>query len=91
MLNNCVFEGRLVRDPVYQTTGSGEYAQFTLAVKRSYKNSKTGEYDADYIDCILGHNPNTDCLDPYISVETSSSRKFEVENSFIHKRKNRNG
>lgn len=51
MLNNCVFEGRLVRDPVYQTTGSGEYAQFTLAVKRSYKNSKTGEYDADYIDC----------------------------------------
>lgn len=47
--------------------------------------------DADYIDCILGHNPNTDCLDPYISVETSSSRKFEVENSFIHKRKNRNG
>ncbi len=53
MLNQIVIVGRLVRDPELRETESGKkITNVTLAVPRSYKNSK-GEYETDFIDCVL--------------------------------------
>jgi len=53
MLNQTVIVGRLVRNPELRETESGKkVTNITLAVPRSYKNSK-GEYDTDFIDCVL--------------------------------------
>lgn len=56
MLNQLVVVGRLVRDPELRKTENGRnVTNITLAVPRSYKNSN-GEYDTDYIDCVLWAN-----------------------------------
>ena len=56
MLNQLVVVGRLVREPELRKTESGRnVTNITLAVPRSYKNSN-GEYDTDYIDCVLWAN-----------------------------------
>jgi len=53
MLNQTVIVGRLVEDPKIQETESGKkVSNITVAVPRSYKNSK-GEYDTDFVDCVL--------------------------------------
>lgn len=53
MLNQIILVGRLVRDPeVKQSKNGTSYSFITLAVPRSYKNSK-GEYETDFIDCTL--------------------------------------
>ena len=53
MMNQTMLVGRLVRDPEVETTESGKERTFiTLAVQRPYKN-ENGEYDADFIDCVL--------------------------------------
>ncbi len=53
MLNQIVLVGRLVRSPELNSTESGKkVTTITLAVPRSYKNT-SGEYDTDFIDCIL--------------------------------------
>ena len=53
MLNQTVIVGRLVRDPeLYKTENGNNLTNITLAVPRSYKNSK-GEYDTDFINCVL--------------------------------------
>jgi len=53
-MNNCVFIGRLTKDPVERTarTANGEItvASFTLAVNRQWK--KEGEQKADFIHCV---------------------------------------
>ena len=56
MLNQLVVVGRLVKDPELRKTDTGRnITNITLAVPRSYKNSN-GEYDTDFIDCILWSN-----------------------------------
>ncbi len=56
MLNQLVVVGRLVKNPELRKTDSGRnVTNITLAVPRSYKNSN-GEYDTDYIDCVLWSN-----------------------------------
>lgn len=51
MFNQVTLIGRIVRDPVIYTTKEGKsVTTITLAVRRSYKNSK-GEYDTDFIPC----------------------------------------
>lgn len=53
MLNQLVLVGRLTKDPEVSKTDNGtKYSHITLAVPRSYKNSK-GEYETDFIDCTL--------------------------------------
>lgn len=52
MLNQAVFVGRLVADPVIQETDKGNVSNITLAVPRPYKNEH-GEYEADFIDFVL--------------------------------------
>jgi single-strand DNA-binding protein len=53
MLNQMVIVGRLVRDPELRETENGKkVTNITLAVPRSYKNTK-GEYETDFIDCVL--------------------------------------
>ncbi len=53
MLNNVVLVGRLVRNPELRDTDQGKKMTYiTLAVPRGYKNMN-GEYDTDFIDCIL--------------------------------------
>jgi single-strand DNA-binding protein len=53
MLNQTIIVGRLVRDPELRETENGKkVTNITLAVPRSYKNTK-GEYETDFIDCVL--------------------------------------
>lgn len=52
-MNNTYFIGRLTYDPELKETESGKkVVNLTVAVDRSYKN-KDGNYDADFIDCVL--------------------------------------
>ena len=56
MLNQVVLVGRIVRDPELNTTDSKKsVTTLTLAIPRSFKNAN-GEYDSDFIDCILWEN-----------------------------------
>ena len=56
MLNQVVLVGRLVRNPELRTTESNKnVTTITLAIPRSFKNMN-GEYDTDFIDCILWEN-----------------------------------
>ena len=52
MLNQAVFVGRLVADPIVHETDKGNVSNITLAVPRPYKNEH-GEYEADFIDFVL--------------------------------------
>lgn len=50
-INKVIIAGRLVADPELRTTPSGKaVANFTVAVRRNYKN-KDGNYDSDFISC----------------------------------------
>ena len=56
-MNVCTFVGRLTSDPNINTrnldNGSTlKVVTFTLAVRRSFKNKQTGNYDADFIPCV---------------------------------------
>lgn len=56
MLNQIVLVGRLVKKPELRTSeNSKKYTFITLAVPRSFKNIN-GEYDTDFIDCVLWDN-----------------------------------
>ncbi len=56
MLNQLVLVGRLVKKPeLKESENNTKYAYITLAVPRSFKNLD-GEYDTDFIDCILWDN-----------------------------------
>ena len=54
--NVVILTGRMAQDPrVSQVQGHSDprtIANFSLAVRRNYKN-KAGEYEADFIDCIV--------------------------------------
>ena len=53
MINQVILVGRLTKKPDLILTDSGKKASFiTLAVGRPYKNVN-GEYDTDFLDCIL--------------------------------------
>ncbi len=55
-MNNLVLIGRLTSDiEVKKTTDGKDYATFTLAVKRDFKD-KSGKYESDFVPCsIFGH------------------------------------
>ena len=56
MLNQLVLVGRLVRKPeLREAENKKKYTFITLAVPRSFKNIN-GEYDTDFIDCVLWDN-----------------------------------
>lgn len=52
MLNQAIFVGRLVADPVVRETERGNVSNITLAIPRPYKNAE-GVYEADFIDFVL--------------------------------------
>lgn len=53
MTNRWVGVGRLTRDVDLRFTAQGlAVASFTVAINRPYKNQQTGEYDADFINCV---------------------------------------
>lgn len=53
MTNTVILRGRLVADPETSFTPSGvQKTQFTLAIRRKFKNSQSGEYESDFIRCI---------------------------------------
>lgn len=52
MINQAIFVGRLVADPVIRETERGNVSNITLAIPRPYKNAE-GVYEADFIDFVL--------------------------------------
>mgnify|MGYP004606091999 CR=1 FL=1 len=53
MLNQVAIQGRLVRDPELRRTDSGKaVTSFSVACDRDFKNSQTGEKEADFLDCV---------------------------------------
>lgn len=51
-MNNCIFTGRLTKDPEIKTTQNGKkYINFSIAVDRKTKDSN-GQRQADFIPCI---------------------------------------
>lgn len=52
MINQAIFVGRLVADPVVRETERGNVSNITLAIPRPYKNAE-GVYEADFIDFVL--------------------------------------
>lgn len=51
-MNKVILIGRLTKDVELKYTSSNiAIANFTLAVKRDYKN-KNGEYESDFINCV---------------------------------------
>lgn len=56
-MNKVILKGNLCRDPEIKANQNGdEYAYFTIAVKRDFKNAK-GEYESDFLKCIaFGNN-----------------------------------
>ena len=63
MLNQLVLVGRLVRKPeLRESENKKKYAYVTLAVPRSFKNTN-GEYDTDFVDCILWDNVATNTVE----------------------------
>lgn len=51
-MNKCVMIGRVTKDlELKQTTAGNSVAEFSLAVKRSFKNAN-GEYESDFFNCV---------------------------------------
>lgn len=52
-MNKVILMGRLTRDPELRQTPNGiASCRFSIAVNRNFKNQQTGQYDADFINCI---------------------------------------
>ena len=52
-MNNFSGLGRLTKDVDLRYTEQGTaIGNFTLAINRNFKNKQTGEYEADFIDCV---------------------------------------
>lgn len=52
MLNKVIIMGRLTRDPDFKQTQSGiAICNFSVAVERKFKDSKTGERLTDFLEC----------------------------------------
>ncbi|MCL2522217.1 MAG: single-stranded DNA-binding protein [Erysipelotrichales bacterium] len=54
MFNQCILVGRLTKDPEVRTLDDGRnVTEITLALQKSFKNSETGLYDTDFINCTV--------------------------------------
>lgn len=55
-MNKLYLIGNVVHTPEMRTTGSGaEVCNFSIAVKRRFKNPQTGEYGTDFFDIQAWH------------------------------------
>lgn len=53
-MNNVVLVGRTVENPKLVTIGDGlMVCNMTLAVVRPFKSQESGEYETDFIPCVL--------------------------------------
>lgn len=92
MLNQLVLVGRLVKKPeLREAESKKKYTFITLAVPRSFKNIN-GEYDTDFIDCILWDNVAAttvqycnkgDIIGVRGRIQTRIVQKEEVKNSSL--------
>jgi len=54
MFNQCILVGRLTKDPEVRILDDGRsVTEITLALQKSFKNSETGLYDTDFINCTV--------------------------------------
>lgn len=52
-MNKVILMGRLTRDPELRQAPNGVAScRFSIAVNRNFKNQQTGQYDADFINCV---------------------------------------
>ncbi|MGL6008540.1 MAG: single-stranded DNA-binding protein [Culicoidibacterales bacterium] len=50
-MNQTQLLGRVTRDIELKAVGATQIASFSLAVKRSFKDKKTGQYESDFLNC----------------------------------------
>lgn len=51
-MNRIIISGNVVKEPEIRVTQSGKsQVKLTVAVRRSYKNRQTGEYETDFFVC----------------------------------------
>lgn len=62
-MNQVTLLGRLTKDIEIKELGGTKVGQFSLAVKRSYKN-KNGEYESDFFNCKV-FNQRAETLQKY--------------------------
>lgn len=78
MLNQFIFVGRVAKNPHIVTTQNGSsLTRFTLAVRRSFRNSK-GNYDTDFIQ-IVCWNKLADRVADYCGTGSMLSVKGRIQ------------
>lgn len=78
MLNQFIFIGRVAKNPQLITTQNGSsLTRFTLAVRRSFRNSK-GNYDTDFIQ-IVCWNKLADRVADYCGTGSMLSVKGRIQ------------
>ncbi len=56
-MNKVLIMGRLTAEPELKFSQNNvSFCKFTVAVKRNYKNTTNGEYEADFIPCTAWKN-----------------------------------
>lgn len=78
MLNQFIFIGRVAKNPQLITTQNGSsLTRFTLAVRRSFRNSK-GNYDTDFVQ-IVCWNKLADRVADYCGTGSMLSVKGRIQ------------
>lgn len=65
-MNKVIMIGRTTRDIEFKTTQSGtSVVEFSVAVKRTFKNAISGEYESDFFNCVA-YNKTAETISRYV-------------------------
>lgn len=86
MINETIIVGRLVNEPQVKETKYGNLkGKITLAVPRYWKNAN-GEYETDFIDCILWNSINKNAIE-YIKKGDVIAIKGYIQSRIVNDKK----
>ena len=77
-MNNCVFVGRLTKNPELRTNGDTTVTRFSIAVDRRFKKD-----EADFISCVA-FGKTAEFIDKYFSkgnIERNTLTEFNSHNT----------
>ena len=86
MINQTIIVGRLVNEPQVEETKNGNLkGKITLAVPKYWKNAN-GEYETDFIDCILWNSINKNTIE-YIKKGDVIGIKGYIQSRIVNDKK----